>query len=149
MRAALHEEPGLTSLAQRYAGSSTPRTSRVRAPRCPSSSACSSSTLSQGARRSADRALREIEEGTGGDAYWRQPTWKRLVVIAAGPFANVLVAFVIFFGVFATGAPSNTASTAVAAVSSKTPAAAAGLQPGDKIVAVNGKHVATFDALHA
>ena len=148
MRAALHEEPGLTSLAQQvrrqldaedFAGAraSLPELQRV----------LELTTLSQGARRSADRALREIEEGTGGDAYWRQPTWKRLVVIAAGPFANVLVAFVIFFGVFATGAPSNTASTKVAAVSSKTPAAAAGLQPGDKIVAVNGKHVATFDAL--
>src|SRR6185436_1257160 len=84
---------------------------------------------------------------TGRDAYWRQPTWKRLVVISAGPLANVLVAFVIFFAVFATGAPSDNASTEVAAVSSKTPAAAAGLQAGDEIVAVSGKHVATFDAL--
>ena len=148
MRAALHEEPGLASLAQQVrrqldaedfegARATLPELQRV----------LELTNLSQGARRSADRALRELEEGTGRDAYWRQPTWKRLVVIAAGPFANVLVAFVIFFGVFATGAPSNTASTAVAAVSSKTPAAAAGLQAGDKIVAVNGKHVATFDAL--
>ena len=60
------------------------------------------SSITPGADRSAERALRELEEGTGGDAYWRQPTWKRLVVIAAGPLANVVVAFVIFFAVFAT-----------------------------------------------
>ena len=31
-----------------------------------------------GARRQANRARREVDEGTGSDAYWRQPTWKRV-----------------------------------------------------------------------
>jgi regulator of sigma E protease len=148
IRPALHEEPGLTSLAQQIrrqldaedfegARASLPEVERV----------VELTKLSPGARRAADRAMRELEEGTGRDAYWRQPTWKRLVVISAGPLANVLVAFVIFFAVFATGAPSQTAGTEVAAVTSNTPAAAAGLQSGDRIVAVNGKHVSTFDAL--
>src|SRR4051812_27926080 len=105
------------------------------------------STLSPGAERSAERAVRELDEATGDDAYWRQPTWKRLVVIAAGPLANVLVAFVIFFAVFATGAPSGDPSTEVGAVSQGTPAAAAGLQAGDRIVAVNGAATSTFDAV--
>jgi regulator of sigma E protease len=148
MRPALHEEPGLTSLAQQvrrqldaedYTGAraALPDLQRV----------IELSNLTPGARRSAERALRELEESTGSDAYWRQPTWKRLVVIAAGPLANVLVAFVIFFAVFATGAPSDKAGTEVAAVMAKTPAAAAGLQPGDRIVAVGGRHVTTFDAV--
>ena len=59
-------------------------------------------------RRSANRALREVDEGTGLDAYWRQPTWKRVSVIFAGPLANILVAFVIFFAVYNSGAPSQT-----------------------------------------
>jgi regulator of sigma E protease len=59
----------------------------------------------------------------------------------------VLVAFVIFFAVYATGAPSSTASTEVAAVSTKTPAAAAGLQAGDRIVAIKGQRISTFDGL--
>ena len=29
-------------------------------------------------------------------AYYRQPVWKRVVVIAAGPFVNILIAFIIF-----------------------------------------------------
>jgi regulator of sigma E protease len=100
--------------------------------------------LTPGARRTAERAVREIEEGTGGDAYWRQPTWKRLVVIAAGPLANVLVAFVIFFAMYATGAPTGAATTTVADVDPQLPAAAAGLRPGDHVLAVNGTRTKTF-----
>jgi regulator of sigma E protease len=148
IRPALREEPGLTSLVQQIrrqleaenfdgARAALPELERV----------LELTKLSPSARRAADRALRELEEGTGRDAYWRQPTWKRLVVISAGPLANVLVAFVIFFAVFATGAPSSNAGTEVAAVSSNTPAAAAGLHSGDKIVAVNGKPVSSFAAL--
>jgi len=101
--------------------------------------------LTTAARRSANRALREIDEGTGPDAYWHQATWKRIAIIAAGPAANILVAFVIFFAVFATGAPSNVPTAEVGQVQHNTPAAAAGLREGDKIVAVDGRRAATFD----
>src|SRR5581483_4444585 len=43
----------------------------------------------------------EIPPEVAHRAYYRQPVWKRLVVIAAGPAMNVLVAFVIFWGIFA------------------------------------------------
>ncbi len=104
-------------------------------------------TLDASARRSANRGLRDVEEGTGSDAYWRQPTWKRVAVIAAGPLANVVIAFAIFFAVYLTGAPSDKAGTEVGAVEKNTPAARAGLQPGDKVVAVNGRAATTFDAV--
>ncbi len=111
--------------------------------------AVGSADLTPAARRSAKRALRDVEEGTSDDAYWRQPTWKRVAVIAAGPAMNILVAFLIFLIVYATGAPSNAASTKVAAVEPNTPAAAAGLQPGDRLVAVNGHTANTFDRASA
>jgi regulator of sigma E protease len=105
----------------------------------------SAAQLTPGARRSAERALRDVEEGTSPEAYWRGATWKRVAVIAAGPLANVAVAFVILFAVFAiSGGPSNQASREVFAVTSGTPAAAAGLQPGDQIVAVNHRPTSTF-----
>jgi regulator of sigma E protease len=101
--------------------------------------------LSPGARRSAERALREVEEGTAPDAYWRAPTWKRVAVIAAGPLANVFVAFAILFAVFAiSGGPSQQPTVTVAGVEAGTPAAAAGLQAGDRVVGVNGQATATF-----
>ena len=103
--------------------------------------------LSASARRSANRALRELEEGTGLDAYWRQPPWKRIAIIAAGPLANILVAFVIFLIVFTTGAPSQVPTTKVGQVEKNTPAAAAGLREGDRVVAVNGHAAKTFDAV--
>ncbi len=101
--------------------------------------------LSAGARRSAERGLRDVEEGTAPDAYWRAATWKRVAVIAAGPAANVLLAFVILFVVFAvSGAPSQRPTATVANVESGTPAAASGLQIGDRIVAVDGRPTRTF-----
>jgi regulator of sigma E protease len=105
--------------------------------------------LSPGARKSADRALRELEEGTGTDAYWRQPAWRRIAVIFAGPAANILAAFVIFFAVYATGAPSQNASTKVGEVESGMPAAIAGLRPGDRVVAVDGHATPTFEKVSA
>ncbi len=100
----------------------------------------SAAELTPRARRSAERVLRDVKEGTSPEAYWHGATWKRIAVIAAGPLANILVAFAILFLVFAiSGGPSSRASAQVAAVESGTPAAAAGLQPGDRIVAVNGR----------
>lgn len=103
-------------------------------------------TLSASARRSADRALREVEEGTAPDAYWRAPTWKRVAVIAAGPVANVVVAFVILFVVYSvSGAPRNNATPEVAKVEAGLPAAAAGIRSGDRVVAVDGWKVTYGD----
>jgi regulator of sigma E protease len=103
--------------------------------------------LSAGARRSAGRALRDAEEGTAPDAYWRAETWKRVSVIAAGPLANVLIAFLILFVVFAvSGGPSERPTVTVGAVEAGSPAAAAGLRVDDRIVAVDGRPTHTFDA---
>jgi regulator of sigma E protease len=106
----------------------------------------SAAELTPAARRSAERGLREVEDGTSPEAYWRGATWKRIAVIAGGPLANVAVAFLILFLVFAiSGGPSNRPTTEVFQVEGGTPAAAAGLQPGDRIVAVNGRPTRTFD----
>ena len=98
-------------------------------------------SLSPGARRAAVRALRDVEEGTAPDAYWRAPTWKRIVVIAAGPAANVMAAFLILLVVNnISGVPGPNSPAAVAKVYPHTPAAIAGMKTGDLIVDVNGRH---------
>jgi regulator of sigma E protease len=69
-------------------------------------------------------------------------------VIAAGPLANIFIAFAILFTVFAvSGGPSQNPTTRVDSVDPGTPAAAAGLQPADRIVAVDGQPARTFGAL--
>jgi regulator of sigma E protease len=104
--------------------------------------------LSPSARRSAQRALRDLEEGTAPDAYWRAPTAKRVGVVAAGPLANILIAFLILFVLFAfSGGPSSRATNEVGAVIAGTPAAAAHLQVGDRIVAVDGRPTRSFAAV--
>jgi regulator of sigma E protease len=107
--------------------------------------AVEAATLTPSARRSANRALRDVDEGTSADAYWRQKTWKRVAALAAGPAANILVAFLLFFVVYLTGAPSQSPSTEVGQVEANTPAAAAGLHAGDKVIAVDGRAAQTFD----
>jgi regulator of sigma E protease len=93
-------------------------------------------SLSARARKAALRGLRELEEGLGSDAYWRQRTWKRLAVIAAGPGTNLLFAIALLAAVYMLGIPSD-ASRKVADVIPSSPAVRAGLQSGDRIVGVN------------
>src|SRR6266576_5216608 len=98
--------------------------------------------LSANAKRSAARGLDDLADALGSDAYWRQRTWKRLAVIAAGPGTNLLFAIALLAAVYMIGIPSD-ASRRVGDVIPKSPAATAGLQPGDVIVGVN--RVPTYD----
>jgi regulator of sigma E protease len=99
--------------------------------------------LPHGAARAARRGREELADALGEDAYWRQPTWKRVAVIAAGPFTNVVFAIVVLAIVYMIGIPFD-ASRRVEKVSPNTPAAKAGLRPGDVIVAVNSLPTETF-----
>jgi regulator of sigma E protease len=68
-------------------------------------------------------------------AYYAQPVWKRIVVIGAGPFVNIVIAFVIlFFLAFGVQKPTT---LSVAGIEKGTPAATH-LKTGDQIVSVNG-----------
>lgn len=74
------------------------------------------------------------------DDFSVQPAWSRLAVIAAGPVANILfgvVAFSIVFGLV--GVPrSLDGRPRIEAVMPDSPAAQAGLQPGDEIIGFEG-----------
>ena len=86
----------------------------------------------------------ELPEEVAGRAYYRQKPWKRIVVIAAGPAANLLVAFVILFGLFlAQGkvvqdAQGTARSSTVVGPGLQQPAASV-LREGDRLVAVDGR----------
>jgi regulator of sigma E protease len=70
-------------------------------------------------------------------AYHAQPVWKRMAVIAAGPLVNFILAFVLLLVAFSVFGP-RVPSTVVGQVNPHSPAAAV-LQPGDRLVAVDGK----------
>ena len=75
-------------------------------------------------------------------AYYNQPVWKRIVVIAAGPAVNIVLAFVLLFAVYlSVPVPKEIRVDAVAA---GTPAAGV-LKPGDRLVAVDGTRATVPD----
>jgi regulator of sigma E protease len=81
--------------------------------------------------------MEDIPEEHAHRAYFRQPVWKRIVVIAAGPFVNVLIAFVILTGLFAVKGEATTVDR-VAPVALEPPARGQ-LQPGDELLTIDGR----------
>jgi regulator of sigma E protease len=73
------------------------------------------------------------------DSFGSKAPWKRLIVLAAGPSMNILLALAIFFFTYLVGVPDGL--PVVTQVAPKSPAAAAGLERGDVIIAVDGHAV--------
>ena len=87
----------------------------------------------------ARKSLDDLEDALGPRAYWRAATWKRVAAIAAGPVANIVLAIVIFTVLYMTAA--GKATTTIERVAEGSPAVAAGLQAGDRLVSIDGTRV--------
>jgi regulator of sigma E protease len=87
------------------------------------------------------RVIAENGAGAERDYFHFKPVWQRALIVAAGPAANFLLAMVLFTILFSVIGEQIVAPR-VARVAPDTPAAAAGFQPRDLIVAVNGRPVA-------
>ncbi|ARE74250.1 M50 family metallopeptidase [Streptomyces sp. NPDC059558] len=108
-------------------------------------------------------AYEELQPGDESRLFYTRKPWKRVIVMFAGPFMNLILAVAIFLTtLMAFGL--NTQTTSVATVSDcviqqsekrdkcapgdpAAPAKAAGLKAGDKIVAFNGRAVGDWSAL--
>jgi membrane-associated protease RseP (regulator of RpoE activity) len=116
----------------------------------------------------SDARAAEWEHISAGDTdrlFYRMPWWKKVIVMAGGPTVNLLIAFFVFWGVFATfGNPGDRepiqnvvsrvsecvpaySGTDECAAGRTAPAAAAGLEVGDRVVAVGGERVETWEEL--
>ncbi len=119
-------------------------------------------TMVQDARAANDETIAG-DDSTG--TFHALPMWKRVVIMLGGPVMNLLLAMLLFAIVFS-GIGVQTATTTVAAVNEcvlpagstqtactaddpQSPAAAAGLRPGDELVSVDGTPVATFEEASA
>jgi regulator of sigma E protease len=110
-------------------------------------------SLSPAAEKSAERGLNEIRDSLAPDAYWRAKTWKRVAVIFAGPGANLLLAVILFavlflsisgeyrLGFALSAGNDSTVTATVDEVLADTPAEAAGMRPGDRILSIDGRPV--------
>jgi regulator of sigma E protease len=80
----------------------------------------------------------EMPPGEEHRAYYRQKVWKRIVVAAAGPAVNIVLAFVILFAVFDIGGLNDGGPKPVVGETTAGSGAAKVLEGGDRIVAVDG-----------
>ncbi|MEU8622631.1 site-2 protease family protein [Streptomyces sp. NPDC048623] len=110
-----------------------------------------------------EASFEEMEPGDEDRLFYTRKPWKRVIVMFAGPFMNLVLAVVLFFGsAMAIGYETQTTKVAgvqkcVIAADAKrekcqagdpvSPAFAAGLKEGDKIVAFNGTPVSDWNTL--
>ena len=73
------------------------------------------------------------------DSYNTKKPWQRIIILLAGPFANFLLAFLIYLSIATIGVP--TLLSTVGEVNSTQPAYTAGLLTGDKITEINGNPI--------
>ncbi|RZU10793.1 membrane-associated protease RseP (regulator of RpoE activity) [Streptomyces sp. BK239] len=108
-------------------------------------------------------AYEELQPGDETRMFYTRKPWKRVVVMFAGPFMNLVLAFVLFLIVLM-GFGIQQQTTTVASVSPcviaqsqnrdtckpsdpASPAAAAGMEKGDKIVSFDGRRTEDWDTL--
>jgi len=74
-----------------------------------------------------------------------QPLLSRFLIVAAGPFSNILFAMLIFMGMFMVGYPSE--DSTIGRVEEGSPAWEVGIRGGDHVVAVNHEPVRLWEEL--
>ncbi|MGR6973047.1 M50 family metallopeptidase [Streptomyces cynarae] len=111
------------------------------------------------------QSFEELQPGDEARLFYTRKPWKRVIVMFAGPFMNLILAVVVFLGVMMTFGV-QTQTTTVSKISDcviqqsenrtkcekgdpAAPALAAGLKPGDKIVGFEGKQVKDWSTLQS
>ncbi|WP_416963821.1 M50 family metallopeptidase [Streptomyces sp. Agncl-13] len=108
-------------------------------------------------------AFEELEPGDESRLFYTRKPWKRVIVMFAGPFMNLILAVALFLTVlmgFGISQQTNTVSSVSECVIAQSqnrdtckktdpasPAAAAGLKAGDKIVSFNGVKTTDWNKL--
>ena len=104
-----------------------------------------------------------VKPGDEGRLFYKLPWWKKTIVMAGGPTVNLLIAFVLFaglFGLHGTYEPTTTVGVVSRCVVPAeegdrdctgaypvSPSAQAGLRPGDRLVSFNGVAIEDWEQL--
>ena len=80
------------------------------------------------------------------ELYSGRPAWHRLLVVLAGPVANFVLALIIYCGI-AWAQGQTYLLPEVGDVTPGTPAATAGIQPGDRVLSIDGKPIENWNAV--
>jgi regulator of sigma E protease len=82
---------------------------------------------------------------TGDDSYNTKKPWQRIVILFAGPFANFLLAAIIYFAIALMGA--KTLAPTIGNISPNSVAFEAGLKENDKILKINDTPIKSWDEI--
>ena len=82
----------------------------------------------------------EVDPADAHRAFNRKSVWQRMAITAAGPAANFLLCFVLFWAMFVIGQPDYLPIVGRA----DTMAAQAGFVPGDRLLSIDGERVETW-----
>ncbi|AUY51711.1 M50 family metallopeptidase [Streptomyces sp. CB01881] len=112
-----------------------------------------------------EASYEELQEGDEHRLFYTRKPWKRVIVMFAGPFMNLVLAFGLFLTYlmgFGVNMPVPTIGTVAQCVvkagqptdtcpagAPLTPAAQAGLKPGDKVVSFDGDRIRDYEQLQA
>ncbi|MGP1664635.1 MAG: RIP metalloprotease RseP [Rhodanobacter sp.] len=83
----------------------------------------------------------EVDPALRGQEFTGKSVWKRIAIVAAGPGFNLIFTIAAFWLMFMLGKPDV---APVITAAPQTMAASAGIQPGDRILRMDGEPVATW-----
>lgn len=84
-----------------------------------------------------------IEEGE--DSYNAKKPWQRIIILFAGPFANFILAAILYFIIALSGA--NTWAAQVGSVQENSPAFIAGIKANDEIIRINDIDIKSWEEI--
>ncbi len=93
-----------------------------------------------------DEEAKNLPPEEAKKSFENQPVYKRMAIVAAGPFFNLILAFLLFSGLFLISG-QHVIIPEIGQVTKGMPAQKAGLQKGDIVVSIDGKAVNTWSEM--
>lgn len=97
-----------------------------------------------GASMPDTEVLAQMTKAEKKQSFVGKTVWQRMAIVVAGPVANFVLAILIFTALFRVNG-LNVVLPVVDTVVEGSAAAEVGMKKGDKILAINGKEISTFD----
>lgn len=94
----------------------------------------------------ADESWKSLPDAERNQTFQSKTLWQRALIVFAGPAVNFLLAILIAMG-FLLAFGKSVTPPVIDVVQPGSPAAVAGLVPGDRILKFNGRSIETFDEM--